>query len=237
MTVLAIGEGSLPEIGGKAVGLAALQRLGMPVPPAVVLPASAGGVLADAEEVAARIGEPMAVRSSGVHEDREGRSAAGQYDSLMGVTADQLAAAVDAVYRSGSSMRAQAYQGAAETGMAVIIQREIPSSRAGVAFSRDPLTGEDVVLVEAVFGHGDQLVSGETNPDRFAVTATGTMRARLAPREGPLRTLRTLRDDEALKVAALTRQAQSGLGHPVDIEFCFERRKLWFLQCRAITTS
>ena len=45
-----------------------------------------------------------------------------------------------------------------------------------------------------------------------------------------------MRDDEVLRVAELVREAERGFGHPVDVEFCFERRELWLLQCRAITT-
>jgi phosphoenolpyruvate synthase/pyruvate phosphate dikinase len=236
MTLLQIGDGPLEEIGGKAAGLATLQRLGLPVPSAVVVPASAHGVLADPNEVVRLLGEPMAVRSSGLHEDTGGRSAAGQYDSVMGVTAGNLVEAVRQVYRSGSSSLVQTYTGSAETAMAVVIQREIPSTKAGVAFSRHPVTGAEEVLIEVVFGHGEKLVSGQVNPDRFRVTGPGTVHARLAVREGRFRTLRTLRDDEAQQIAELTQRTALSVGHPVDIEFCIEGRRLWLLQCRAITT-
>jgi phosphoenolpyruvate synthase/pyruvate phosphate dikinase len=60
--------------------------------------------------------------------------------------------------------------------------------------------------------------------------------ARVAARAGARRLLRTLRDDEARAVADLARRAERGFGRPVDIEFCFERRRLWLVQCRPITT-
>jgi phosphoenolpyruvate synthase/pyruvate phosphate dikinase len=236
VTVVDLLDASADEVGGKAAGLAALLRLGLPVPAAVVVPASANGVIADAADVAARVGAPLAVRSSGVHEDTEGRSAAGQYDSLMGVDANGLADAVLRVYRSGGSARVRAYSGAPETAMAVIVQHEVAASRSGVAFSRDPVTGSDEVVIEAVFGHGEMLVSGKENPDRYRVDVTGRVSARVAARSGPLGTLRTLRDDEARRVAEMTRLAASGLGCAVDVEFCFERGTLWLVQCRPITT-
>ncbi|MGH8939396.1 MAG: PEP/pyruvate-binding domain-containing protein, partial [Actinomycetes bacterium] len=153
MSVLEIGDGPVEEVGGKATGLSALLRLGLPVPPALVVPASARGVLADPGSVVDRLGEPLAVRSSGLHEDTQGRSAAGQYESLMGVTLDNLVAAVEEVYRSGSSDRVLAYGGGApDAAMAVIVQRQVPATRAGVAFSREPMSGSDLVVVEAVFG-------------------------------------------------------------------------------------
>jgi len=79
-------------------------------------------------------------------------------------------------------------------------------------------------------------VSGAADPDRFWVKPEGSVRARLARKEGPRRLLRALRDDEARAVADLTRRAEAGFRHPVDVEFCFEGRTLWLVQCRAITT-
>jgi len=46
---------------------------------------------------------------------------------------------------------------------------------------------------------------------------------------------RTLRDDEAVAVSRLVREAEGGFGGPVDVEFCFEGSRLWLLQCRPVT--
>ena len=73
------------------------------------------------------------------------------------------------------------------------------------------------------------VVSGEIVPDRFRISG-GAVKARVAG------SLRTLRDDELHDLLALVEQAEAGFGHPVDVEFCYERRRLWLLQCRAITT-
>jgi pyruvate,water dikinase len=230
---------SVEEVGGKALGLARLTALGLPVPPAVVIPTSARGRLpedADAEVIVRLLGEPLAVRSSAVSEDAEGRSAAGQFESLMGVSRDELADAVHRVFRSADSDRATAYGGGAASSMAVVIQREVASTRAGVAFSRDPVTGAGIVMVECLFGHGERIVSGAEEPDRFVVHPDGRVRARLAERDGPYRLLRALRDDEARRIAELTRRAEDGFGRPVDMEFCYEGPELWFVQGRPITT-
>jgi phosphoenolpyruvate synthase/pyruvate phosphate dikinase len=117
-----------------------------------------------------------------------------------------------------------------------VIQREVPAARAGVAFSKNPVSGSSEVVIECVFGHGEALVSGEAAPDRYRVTSDGAVTAQLAVKRGPWRLLRTLRDDEASKVAELTRRAAKGLGRPIDVEFCFERRTLWLVQARTITT-
>jgi rifampicin phosphotransferase len=228
---------SVEEVGGKAVGLARLAALGLPVPPAVVVPSSAGGRLTeDPSDIIRILGEPVAVRSSAATEDAADRSAAGQFESRMGVRGEELADAVNAVFRSAGGDRAKAYGGGAATPMAVVIQRGVDATRAGVAFSRDPVTGDDVVVIECIFGHGEAIVSGMEQPDRYDVWLDGRIRARLADREGPYRLVRTLRDDEAMRIAELTRRAEDGFGAPVDVEFCFEGPKLWFVQGRPITT-
>jgi phosphoenolpyruvate synthase/pyruvate phosphate dikinase len=210
-------------VGGKAAGLARLVELGLPVPPAVFLPV--GEEPADVDAVVAELGEPLAVRSSAVGEDAEDRSAAGQYETLLGVRANGLLAAIAHV--RSSTARAEAYGGGTEVG--VVIQRYVPATRAGVAFSRDPVTGDDVVLVECAAGGGEAVVSGLVTPDRYRVRGDA-VRARASG------AARTLRDDEAREVAELVRRAESGFGTPVDVEFCFEGRRLWLLQCRPITT-
>ncbi len=229
-------DAPVEEVGGKAHGLARLFALGFPVPPAVVVPVSADGPPdVDLAEIVRLLGEgPLAVRSSAVAEDTIEHSAAGQFESVMGVTAEGLLAAIDLVRRSADSARVRAYTGAA-SAIAVVIQREIPASRAGVAFSRDPVGGSDDIVIECVFGHGEALVSGTVTPDRYRVTNEGVITARLAATRFRRHLLRALRDDEIQGIAEVTRRVEHGFGVPVDVEFCFERRALWLLQARAIT--
>lgn len=208
-------------IGGKAEGLVRLQELDLPVPPFVAI-AVGGDVDSDA---VAELGEPLAVRSSAVGEDASDRSAAGQYETILGVTRDGLQ---DAIVRvRASTERARAYGGTGE--VAVIVQRQVRATRAGVAFSRDPVTRADEVVIECALGGGEAIVSGLVTPDRYRVRG-GAVHARAAG------TVRTLRDDEALAVTDLVRRAEHGFGMPVDVEFCFEGRSLWLVQCRPITT-
>ena len=222
--IVELVEAAEEQLGGKAAGLARLQRLGLPVPPAVVLPVGAG--LDDPGEIVRRLGEPLAVRSSALDEDATERSAAGQYETVLDVRHDGLADAVAHV-RAGTQ-RARAY--GAEAEVAVILQRQVPATKSGVAFTRDPLTGEDVAVVECAFGRGDAVVSGDVTPDRYRVR-NGHVHARVAG------ALRTLRDDELERLLALVRDAETGFRLPLDVEFCFERTKIWLLQARPITTG
>ena len=87
-----------------------------------------------------------------------------------------------------------------------------------------------------MFGHGERLVSGSAAPDRYWVETNRLVAARVARREDRTRTSRTLRDDEVLSVAELTRKAEAGVERPVDVEFCFDPAgELSLLQCRPIT--
>jgi phosphoenolpyruvate synthase/pyruvate phosphate dikinase len=208
-------------IGGKAEGLVRLQSLGLPVPPFVAVPV---GEEVD-ENAVAELGEPLAVRSSAVGEDAAGRSAAGQYETVLGVTRAGLREAVQRV--RASTERAAAY--GATGDVAVVVQRQVPATRAGVAFSRDPVDGRDVVLIECALGGGEAIVSGRVTPDRYWVDGD-EVRARAAG------AIRVLRDDEAHAIVALVRRAEAGFGTPVDVEFCFAGRELWLVQCRPITT-
>ncbi|HZR94868.1 MAG TPA: PEP/pyruvate-binding domain-containing protein [Gaiellaceae bacterium] len=208
-------------IGGKAEGLIRLQKLGLPVPPFVAIP-----VGADVEEDAlVELGEPLAVRSSAVGEDAADKSAAGQYETVLGVTRAGLRDAIARV--RASTDRARAY--GASGGVGVVVQRQVAATRAGVAFSRDPVTGADEVVIECALGGGEAIVSGLVTPDRYRVR-DGNVRGRAAG------SVRTLRDDEAHALVALVRRAEEGFGTPVDVEFCFAGRELWLVQCRPITT-
>jgi pyruvate,water dikinase len=244
-----VGGAGEAAVGGKAMGLAQLVGLGLPVPEAIVLPVGWAGGDEDLAEAAAAVRPPYAVRSSAVGEDSSGRSAAGQFETVSGVrTVAGLGPAVARCLASAHSARAEAYVG--ETApMAVVIQHQVAAGRSGVAFSVDPVTGRrGEILVEAVFGHGEGIVGGLVSPDRYRVSDKGAVRVRRSVKPAALdpagrrrripserQAARTLRDDEAVAVARLVRQAEAGFGGPVDVEFCFEGARLWLLQCRPVT--
>ena len=267
MTVLTLDEAATREareVGGKALGLARLVAIGLPVPGAVVVPAAAhahwrgageldGRALDELWTTARALGEPLAVRSSAADEDAAARSAAGQYESVMNVRGrEELAAAIERCYRAAHGERAFAYRGdEGEARLALVVQREVLPDRSGVAFSVDPVTrAREWIVVEAAFGHGEGIVSGEVTPDRFLVhrqsgevhakvadkPALSNGRGRLLPLPAERRLARSLRDHEARAVADLVIRAEAGFGVPVDVEFCLSRETIWLVQCRRITT-
>ena len=55
-------------------------------------------------------------------------------------------------------------------GIAAIVQKMINSQKAGVIFSVDPVKGGTNIMVEAVFGQGEGIVSGKIKPDQYYVS-------------------------------------------------------------------
>ncbi|MEV6717366.1 PEP/pyruvate-binding domain-containing protein [Lentzea sp. NPDC051208] len=224
--------GEPPEVvGGKAHGLVLLHRLGLPVPAGVVVTTEAcrvflrTGRLPDglADELASAVetlGPSMVSVRSGA-----AVSMPGMMDTILNLrpTPDSLHKALQSVFSSWNTPRARTYrtlQGIPhDLGTAVIVQRMVFGDRdrhsgSGVAFSRDPGTGENAPFGEVLFGHqGDDVVSG---------------RSLTLP-------LHTLADREP----AIWRDLLDAL-HRIEqhyrdacyVEFTFESGALWLLQVR-----
>ena len=114
-----------------------------------------------------------AVRSSATCEDLEEASFAGMHDSFLNVKPSQVLEKIRHCYASLYSNRAIRYRkenGFEEARMAVIIQEMASVHFSGVAFTVDPESGfEDAILIEAVWGLGEAIVQGKTDPDEYIV--------------------------------------------------------------------
>ena len=126
-------------------------------------------------------GGPVAVRSSALGEDSAEASFAGQYETVLDVVGiEPLREAIDVCLASLHNHRASAYrrQNAPvndESAMSVVVQNMVPAAAAGVLFTADPVTGRrDRVIVDAVRGLGEALVSGHASPTMSSWTAAGT---------------------------------------------------------------
>ncbi len=231
------------QVGGKAAALARAHAAGHPVPPGLVVTVAGCAALGDEalalalRDAIARLGPgPFAVRSSACVEDGAERSWAGQLESELGVAASDIHAALVRCAASARALRALAYgaRTAPESSAgasAIIVQRMVAASAAGVAFSADPRTGErGVTLIEAVAGLGDALMAGSATPERWRVEADAATRAR-----GP----EVLTQAQVAEVAALCRAQEALFGAPQDIEWAFageaQHGALWLLQSRPIT--
>ena len=237
------------KVGAKAATLAQLKRWGYPVPEGWVLPAGD-----DPRPLILSLQpsplQPLIVRSSAVGEDGLTASAAGQYESVGNITnAADLEAAILRCQTSYIQPRASAYRRdrhLAEASLAVLVQYQIQGTLSGVAFSRDPLArSSEAVLVEALPGSPERVVSGQFAPQRYRVYFNQAAGDRAASQtddrdaatpsaiiegEGDLPT------GPIQAAAQLARELEARFyGIPQDIEWTFDGEQLWLLQARPIT--
>ena len=169
----------LRRTGGKAYNCARLKQAGFPVPDGIVIPADAtdddlllltGHPWLDQQPAGTR----YAVRSSGLGEDSAGHSFAGIHETKLNVDRPRLIDAVVACRMSGASSHARAYRDARQVGeeaqIGVLVQRMVLAVTSGVAFTINPITGGDEIVVNAARGLGEALVSGLIDPDEFHIS-------------------------------------------------------------------
>ena len=182
-------------------------------------------------------GDTVAVRSSAVAEDSASASFAGQQDTYLDVVgAEAVHERVRGCVASLFNARALVYRARKnqwDLGVAVVVQRMVEARAAGVLFTRDPVRSLDRVVVEAVAGGGEQLVSGEAVPDHYEVDrASRAVVARLAPGGRPP----VLSDDDLGEVVTLGLRCEELFGAPQDVEWAIADR-LYVLQSRPSTAG
>lgn len=226
------------EAGGKANGLARLVSLGLPVPDGfVLLDADPQHLPADLGSAYAALGSgPVAVRSSALDEDGHDASFAGQYETVLNVQGlDALAAAICRCLASLDSHRANAYRGhaASTVRMCVIVQKMVVARAAGVLFTADPVSARrDLLVVDAVLGLGEALVSGAVTPDHYELDASHAVVTSVLAGEQPVLSHELLR-----YLAQTARQAALYFGEPLDMEWAVDQSgHVSWLQARPITT-
>lgn len=217
-----LADDALHAVGGKATGLLAVQRAGLRVPAWRVLPFGTVAArawkhdpaLRDAlADLLAALGGQVAVRSSARGEDGRETSHAGQYHTAFASTPGDLIRALDAVADSAHG-----------ADMAIVLQAALAPDWAGVAFSARPSAArDDQFYVEAVRGHGQQLVDGTTTPMALALALDGTLDG--VPELVPHGT--------ALADALFALEDQ--LDAAVDLEWAIADDTLHLLQARPLT--
>lgn len=229
------------EAGGKARGLKILRDLGLRVPGAVVLvhpeedtidPA----LLAQWHDM---LGPgPKAVRSSAMSEDGSEHSFAGQFETFLDLhTGEEIAAAVGRCMEAAGAGRVKAYAESrgpgADLRISVIIQQMVVARAAGVVFSANPVTHRrDRVIINAVAGHGEALVSGRHDAHHYELNRSGSNIAEEGAKNGYL-----LHTSHLAELLEGTLKAEKHLKMPVDLEWAIDHDgQLHWLQLRPITT-
>jgi pyruvate, water dikinase len=185
----------------------------------------------------ARLGEgPVAVRSSACAEDSDAASYAGQQETFLHVTGgDEVCRRVADCWASFFSERALFYRkqkGALDDlRMAVVVQRMVEPKKSGVLFTVDPVRRRrDRMIVEAIYGLGEQVVSGHATPDHYVVDRSGETKREVTPNGG------VLEPGELARLAELGRSLEERFGKPQDVEWAIADGELYLLQSRPVTT-
>jgi pyruvate,water dikinase len=181
-------------------------------------------------------GGEVAVRSSACAEDSEAASYAGQQETFLHVSgAEDVCARVVGCWASFFTERAVFYRSRKgsldDLRMAVVVQRMVAPEKSGVLFTVDPVQRRrDRMIVEAIFGLGERVVSGEATPDHYVLDRTGARKREHLVNGG------VLEGDELVALAELGRSLEERFGGPQDIEWAIADDTLYLLQSRPVTT-
>lgn len=201
----------------------------------------------------------FAVRSSSPEEDLSGSSFAGGYETILGVTQSTFEEAVKSAFASCLDMRVAVYKQQngfdyRDPKIAVVVQEQIASDIAGVAFSLNPVTNNfDQAVINSNWGLGETVVAGIATPDTFIVDKVqnkisekkiggketsiwllpdgGTEERTDSRSEEP-----SLTDTQILAVTDLVVSVENNYACPMDIEWAYANEQLFLLQARPITT-
>ena len=223
-------EEKYPEAGGKAKGLDLLVRHQFTVPRGFVI---TGTDQLDEEAIYRAFDglhvSQVSVRSSASNEDQAMASNAGQYETCLFVDRPHLLESVKKCLASLDSCRVRNYARHFDLGkgkMSLVVQEMIDSDKAGVLFTASPNKGSDL-LIEAVEGQGENLVSGQVSAHRYEIS-----RKCYRPCGDDLL------DEREIKLLYETgKKIRTTFGEEKDIEWAIKDGQLFLLQMRPITTE
>jgi len=215
-------------------------------------------------ELCLRVGEEdiyVAIRSSATAEDLPEASFAGQQDTFLNIKGtNEVIEHVRRCWASLFEARAIFYREEndfehSKVYIAVVVQEMVEAEKAGVMFTVNPSTGEEVALIEGSWGLGEAVVSGTVTPDTYYVKNDNyeILEATISDKkimfeklangqtekiEVPdnLRKKRVLSEDELVELAQMGQRIQKHYNAPQDTEWAFYKGKLYMLQSRPITT-
>jgi pyruvate,water dikinase len=203
----------------------------------------------------------VAVRSSATAEDLPDASFAGQQETFLNITGEDLIDRVKRCWASLFTQRAIYYrqeQGFAHdvVDIAVVVQKMVDAEKSGVMFTSHPSTGEPKIIIEAAWGLGEAVVSGSVSPDNYVVdretgevldatiadkktmmerdAETGTTIEREVEEER--REAQVLDDDAIADLIEIGKRAEDHYESPQDVEWAIVDGEVYMLQSRPITT-
>ena len=208
----------------------------------------------------------VAVRSSATAEDLPEASFAGQQRTFLNVQGEkEVVAAVQGCWASLFEPRAIFYRHQQgfdhfKVGIAVPVQKMVQSQASGVMFTIEPVTSDNSkIVIEAVYGLGEAIVSGEVTPDLYIIDKEGLKIStkKVAKQETQLirnpaavqgeaniwvpiapaeQNQPKLTDDDIISLAKLGKQLEDWYQFPQDIEWAKDEKKIFIVQTRPVTT-
>ena len=203
----------------------------------------------------------VAVRSSATAEDSASAAWAGQLESYLNTTEENLLENVKRCWASLFTPRAIFYRfendlHKQKISVAVVVQKMVESEKSGIAFSVHPVTQDrNQLIIEAGFGLGEAIVGGEITPDSYVIekeprkiidininTQTkGLYRSEKGGNQWtdivePKASSQVLDENKILELSEIVLKIESHYGFPCDIEWAIEDDKIYIVQSRPITT-
>ncbi len=202
----------------------------------------------------------VAVRSSATAEDSSVASWAGELESYLNTTKNNLLENIKKCWASLFTSRAIFYRfekklNGTKNSVAVVIQKMIQSKIAGICFTVHPVTKDyDQMIIEAGYGLGEAIVGGKITPDTYVVhkknknildkNINRQEKMIIKSKGGNLekRVLKSkqqkqkLNDRQILKLAEICKKIETHYKIPQDIEWVFAKDKFYIVQSRPITT-
>ena len=170
-----------------------------------------------------------AVRPSLCPDGGDGLGHVGQCPAELDVAADELSAAVLRVQSTrigGRRVTADHVETTGPVAISVLIQAMVHPVVSGVAFSRNPMTGLNEVVVEAVSGRGDRLVGEQATPQRW-IRRWGAWS--LQPEAG------LLTDQVAHAIADTAVRLAAAHGKPLELEWVWDGNETWLVQAQPMS--
>ncbi len=202
----------------------------------------------------------VAVRSSATAEDLADASFAGQQETFLNVKGNsELLTSIKKCFASLFTSRAAYYRHKkgfehTKVSLAVVVQRMIDSDKSGVIFSKDPTNNSENIIIEAVFGLGEGIVSGRITPDKYivskdlkileknisdkkiAITRNSAGSQEVIKLNEEKSKQQVLKEYEIKKLAEISLKLEEHYKKPQDIEFAIENSEIYVVQTRAVTT-
>ncbi|HWQ65327.1 MAG TPA: phosphoenolpyruvate synthase [Methanospirillum sp.] len=214
-----------------------------------------------AYEKLSRGGDIVAARSSATAEDLPDASFAGQQETVLNIKgSENLLRAVQVCWASLYGARAIYYRTKQgfdhhSVNIAIVVQRLVPSEKAGVMFTSHPVTGEHLAIIEGSWGLGESVVSGSVSPDKYVfdtkveritdryiatkrieIVAEGEYGTKTLDVEPERQEMQVLSDEEVRRLAIYGMVSEDHYSVPQDMEWGIVGDQIYILQSRPITT-